>query len=245
MTDPKDAIARYLHEDLTDAQLMRALAAHDGWIAPAARDGDSVALRLVNMARDGAVARPTLCLFSDEAALALALAAAPGAFGGDALRALSGWRVWAELGPQVRAVSVNPFSPDGLHFGPERLDGLREWAEALGVEAALATAGETGDGLDVIRDFGRYYVVMLEGTHLALAPDARRRRFGAVFTATDALGAFLRRSRAADAQPLCLPGGALFAMLQTMSLDGIVFNSAGPGPARAFSLDFTRVVAGA
>lgn len=241
---PRDALARFVNHDLTDAQLMRALAEHAGWIAPAARDGQTVALRLIDVADAGSPAQRALCLFSDEGTLADARNAAPDVFGGDVLGGLTGWRVWAELGPHVQAVHVDPFSTESMRFGPDRLDGLREWAGALRVEEALATVGETGGELGVIRDFERYYVVLLEGTHLALAPDVRRRRFGAVFTATDALEAFLRRSRAADAQPLCLAGAELFAMLQSMPLDGIVFNSAGPGPARAFSLDFTRAAAG-
>ncbi len=83
------------------------------------------------------------------------------------------------------------------------------------------------------------------GPNLMLAPDARGRTLAAVFTAEDALEAYLKEMGAngkRGLEPLTIAGPRLFDLLPRISLDGFVFNCCGPVSPRAFAAAFARRV---
>jgi hypothetical protein len=123
-----------------------------------------------------------------------------------------------------------------VHFSAEHLPRLRLLAEAVSTErAAVAWSGVSFDRLVKYP----FYRVLVRGESMRnlVWTDHAGRPFIAVFTADDALEAFL-----AQVPPLgeaverrWMPGGVLFPALSRADLGGFVLNPAGPGPSRIFN----------
>lgn len=150
----------------------------------------------------------------------------------------------------VMRVSIDQHSPHGLSYQGPRVDELARWAAIARAEAALLDPDRVPDAVRVLVEFEHWHVVLRAGpgsgpASMVLAPDEHR-ALGAVFSAPDTAAAFV--AHATDALPgelrtEIVNGRDLFATLEAMRLDGVVFNPLGPLPARAFHASlFPRVL---
>ncbi len=242
--DLRQAMQATLDGSRSGHALLRLFLDHAGWHVPAARDEDGqiALLRL----KDGAGQR-YLFLCTDRQAYADCLATV----GAEALGAhfitTAGDALFANLPDEVDVIRVNAYSPPELRYRGDQIPALRQWARAVKVERTLATPQPD---LGLVKRFDAFYVVLQrlegEGRALTLAPDKRGRKLAAVFTAPDALDAFLRDQGDGGLkfEPVTVktPGHILFDDLQHLPIDGIVFNCAGPVAPRLFVAGFAKAV---
>ncbi len=242
--DLRQAIQHALDGALSSHALLRRLIDHDGWHVPAGKDeaGRVFFLRVKDQ-----TGRRTLFLCTDKRAYDDCVARVGQAALGSHYVTAAGVDVFASLPAEIDVIGINDYSPPELRYTGAQAPALRQWAAAVRVERALATPSPD---LGLVRRFDAYYVVMrqLSGdAHaLTLAPDKRGRRLAAIFTAPDTVEAFLRDQGDGGIQfdPVTeqMRGEELFAALQTMPVDGIIFNCVGPVPPRAFVPAFARAV---
>ncbi len=250
---PRVAIERWKRGELAPALLTRCLLAHASWSVPVSEDavGEMLAdgpARLSLSRDDRGVAR--LLTFSDDEASRAYAAAVGDAEERFFLTVRGTWLFALEL-PDVDGVVVDPTTPHEVSYSREQLAGMRAVAAALEVEAALAAlrAGTGVEGLPLVRGYPGYILGVRrtgDSLQLAAAPDDEGRVWAAAFTADDAYRAF--ESAAAEAgqaeglEPLPMTGEQLFTQLTRLTLDGVVFNCAGPPALVAFTPKFSRVV---
>ena len=236
---PREAIDLFVAQRLNGMYLLRIFAAWRSWIVPGEEVATHLALRPIVLGD----AEPELWLFSDPDAVAAARGQ-PGAetLAGSLITA-SGAAIFAALTDNIASVKLNPFAGTDLYYTRAQFARLREWAEIVEVERALANVLRTGEGLDIIRNFGGYFVaVNREGLQgLVLVPDDKGRRLAAVFTARDALEAYLDEYGSPDSLPLGMAGAQLFTTLRRMPLDGFIVNPEGPA-AYGFAMAFAGLV---
>ncbi len=224
--------------------LLRLFLDHAGWHVPAARDerGQIALLRL----KDGAGQR-YLFLCTDRRAYADCSAMVGAGVLGEHFITIAGDELFANLPDEVNILRVNAYSPPELHYRGDQIPALRQWARAVKVERTLATPQPD---LSLVKHFDAFYIVMQQlpdgGRALTLAPDKRGRKLAAVFTAPDTLDAFLRDRGDGglqfEPQTVRTSGEILFDDLQSLPIDGIVFNCAGPVAPRLFVAGFAKAV---
>ena len=239
--DARRAIAGFFDKTLSGPALMRALATAK-WQVPgrAGAPGEAVLKRIPLNPGEA-----HLCLFSDAEALRDArLEAGDDAFGADFVET-SGAAVFSQAVAEVHYVQLNPHSAQALHFRPEQFDMLRRWAEILGMERLIDEALHKPHGYNRLKGFDGYTILLRQEngrTRVAMAPDTKGRALVAVFTAPDAVDAFLARHGNQSGEPMLIGGADLFERFAAMPIDGFVFNCAGPLPPRAFARQFAKIV---
>jgi len=138
---------------------------------------------------------------------------------------------------ELDLVVVDAQTPDHcVHFPVERLSHLRLLAEAVAVEAAATRwAGVPFDTL--VKYPANRVLVRGENLRNLVWTDHANRPFFAVFTADDALDAFLAQSPdlGEPVERRWMSGHALFPVLSKLELGGIIVNPAGPGGSRVFN----------
>jgi hypothetical protein len=236
---PREAIDLFRAERLNGMYLLRIFSAWPRWTVP----GDEVESQLILRPIAGGDGEPQLVMFSDEAAVAAAQAYLGAETPNEPLITASGDAVFAALSDDFATVRINPFAGSDLYYAREQFPRLREWGQIAAVERALANVLRTGAGLDTIRNFDGYYIaVNREGLqNIALVPDDFGRRLAAIFTARDALEAYLDENGGPDTQSLGMTGVQLFTALRKIPLDGIVFNPEGPA-AYGFATAFVELL---
>jgi hypothetical protein len=151
----------------------------------------------------------------------------------------------------VDQVWIDPLSPHDIYYDAAQLGVLRECVNAIAVEEALVNlrqGKEQPDALQLVRDYQNYTVASTQHDGhpiLVMAPDNKGRQLAAVFTADDAFDAFkaeMNVSADSTVRQLQLNGEQLFGMLQRMTLDGFVFNCAGPIKPVAFAQAVAGIV---
>ncbi len=251
------AVREWQEQAITGTHLMRQLVSFEHWHLLVARAGaadpkeDEQPVRLLYSEDAEGISR--LYLFSDEEAYTTFLQATGQASRAHDVLITNG--VWVFTLPleQFDMVEIDPASPWQIGYQREQFPALRAMAEAVAVEQAL-TALQHGEArpetLQQVRDYEHYLlpVFAAEGDRyaLALAPDPQGRALAAVFTAPDAFEAFVEAlAMMLDNEELLqleVPGPVLFAQLAQTSLDGLVFNSFGPGQPVAFALPFASLM---
>jgi hypothetical protein len=153
---------------------------------------------------------------------------------------------------EVDQIWIDALTPYDVFYGKEHFVRLAEMAEAVAVEAALAglRRGDAPDGaLQRVKTYANYYVaVTIEDGKpaLSMAPDDKGRRLAAVFTADDTFDAFAaeegNRQVGKKIEQVQMSGGTLFDTLRRATLDGFVFNCAGPIAPVAFAQAVAGIV---
>lgn len=242
----RDAIQQTLDGKLSGPALLRRFMAHDQWHTPVNIDTDGRPHAV--FLKDTGGQRFQL-LFTDEPAYQQGRAAIGEALAGDRYLVTNGRALFVDLSDDADVISINWGSAPEIFFKKGQVPSLRRWARAVAVEQTLATPNPD---LGLLKHFDGYYIVLQkveDGFALTLAPDRHRRKIAAVFTAEDALDAFLKDQRAGEIQfePLTrtMPGEHLFEDLRDMPLDGIAFNCSGPTPPRMFTAALASAVVGA
>jgi hypothetical protein len=255
MTSIPDLIAQWRAKTLSGASLMRGLVSWNAWEVPVSEAAVKVALTeqalpsiQLSTARDG---KACLLIFSTEAAYEVYRKANNVAVAQHFV-SMPGRTLFGVPLDGVDQLWIDPLCPHDIYYDTGQLGRLRECAAALAVETALAglRQGEAPDGaLKLVRNHPAYFIAVaqIDGVpRMLLAPDAKGRMLGAIFTTDDAYDAFLPHAKAqagaADVQRLQMSGVALFAALARMQLDGIVFNCDGPVAPVAFAHAMAKVV---
>lgn len=134
-------------------------------------------------------------------------------------------------------VDIDPGTELAGSFAGEDLAALAAWAEIVAVERAIEAPETCENPFEELRRFSRYLVLgdaTGDGPDLMMAPDSAGRTLLALFTAEDALEAFLHETGATGVATT-LSGDDLFFALRDVELDGFVVNCCGPTATRAFS----------
>lgn len=153
----------------------------------------------------------------------------------------------------ISEIVIDPFSPTEIVYGEQHFERLREMANAVQVEEALArlrfeqeTAEET---IPLVRDYEKYILAVHRGENgliMVMAPDSQGRDLAAVFTSAEAFDAFYPEGKqgypTGDLLLMNLTGRELFAQLIRMSLDGVVFNCCGPARPIAFAAGISQLI---
>lgn len=236
----------FWRKEITGAQLQRAFAQFKEWITPAIFDGTEPILQKFDFGKDDqGEADKHFFLFTDrEAWAAYEEKQGKGSLGSSYLTA-NGSALFRNMDPDVKVLNINPHSPGQMHYKAAQFNALKKWADILEVERVLDTILQTGQGFAVLRDFKEYSVLgdpAGEGLSFANASDSNGRRLTAIFTADDALDAYVGQMNGEEPAVYTVPGKALFQWLKDKPLDGMVFNPLGPLPARAFALPFAEMV---
>jgi hypothetical protein len=134
-------------------------------------------------------------------------------------------------------IDIDPGSDDAQSYSGEELGALGVWAEIVAVERAVEAPETCEDPFLALCSFSRYLVVARDGGQapdLMMAPDDAGRQLLAIFTAEDAVDAFVRET-GTDGVATTLSGEDLFFALRDLPIDGFVVNCCGPTATRAFA----------
>ncbi len=237
LPDARTAVHEHLSGSLPGATLFRCLVEHNDWHIPA-RTGEDGEPTLVNFIDESG--GRWLKLFTDAAAVELWFEKEGGAVADQCL-VTAGYSIFGVLEDELAGIEINPQSAEAIHYVTEHIPVLKHWARAVRIEQALSTVDIEDTPLGLLKDYDAYVLVLRktgdESAQLVLAPDEQGRSLAAVFTAEDSLEAFFETVLAdADFEPVPVRVGGeqLFAQLNALPLDGIVFNCSGPGQPRAF-----------
>jgi hypothetical protein len=252
----QQAIAEWKDGAISGSQLVRRLVSYDAWVCPISADAAaemlaSNAASRLSYSRDArGVSR--LYLFSDADSVSRfrrSLGENEGEW--HLLETTGAWFFQLPL-DQIDFIEIDPGSPWTIGYRKEQFATLAAMAHAVDVERALAgpRAGTAAPaGTQLVHDYQHYLLAVVnrgDGYSLALAPDSRARSLAAVFTAQDNFDAFCAEqvptNQEAQIMPFELPGEKLFAQLQQMQLDGLVFNCSGPAKPVAFAAAFAGVI---
>ncbi|MFT6143601.1 MAG: hypothetical protein ACJAZO_001505 [Myxococcota bacterium] len=223
-------------EGTTDLNtLMRALVTHPAWLVARNPDGSF-------NAREDDDGKPWLTLFHSPEAEAEYSASTGHTLTHRGI--MAGYVAVIGLLDGMAGVDFDPGTPLALHLPAAEFGTLVAWARAIQLEHALVEPSQIDDPFSFFHDFDSYYVVVADqgaGEQVVMAPDRKGRTLFAVFTALDAVQAFVaeRGTKAGEnVRVLTFSGGKLFATLSERELDGIVFNCAGPVAPMAFQPGF-------
>ncbi|HEX8072508.1 MAG TPA: hypothetical protein VF546_21350 [Pyrinomonadaceae bacterium] len=252
---PRQAIARWQRKEIDGPALTRCLVSYDKWQVPVAEASVAETLQgraqprvLFSRDQEGVT---RLFIFSDGAACD-AYRGATGTTSEQYFIETTGTWVFRLPLEQFDSIVIDRRSPHEITCWPKQYDTLRLVAGAVEVEEALAAlrAG-TGDGerlLALVANYPEYSMPVSKsetGYRAALAPDPTGRALAAVFTAEDAFDAYLEASKgqagAGERLQMRLTGPELFARLQQMRLNGVVFNCYGPPKPVAFAARFAEI----
>ena len=240
--DPRQGIELFLERKLTGHQLLRCLASYERWVVPA--DFGNGQPSFLEFGSDGFT---HFYMFSDVIAFEQAFNSEGSAIGEHYLE-LTGDSVWLSFNDSVDDVNINPYSEHPIHYKKDQFATLRRWGRIIRVERVLENVLTKNTGYEILREFDSYQIVTRTdqfGHNLMMAPDSKGRKLAALFTAEDALGAYLEEMQEngwRDLEPLMMSGNRMFDLLLKSPLDGFVFNCCGPVPARAFALAFAQFV---
>lgn len=239
----RESLGRIKAGEVPDGAVYRRWMGHEWWVAGVSEGGEPQ-LKVLRFASG----ERGLYLFTDREALEVGRRAiraseeGPGLLG-DGFLSAEGLGVFRVLDGGLSWVEVNPHTPEALRLGREELLNLRRWTGIARLEALLEDPSREEAPFEVMRRFP-WYMVALEGEgadvrDLLLAPDVGGRRLAAIFSAQDALDAFVEGLGGrldARAGQATLTGEELFVSLKAMKLDGLVFNCFGPTRPRAFGV---------
>lgn len=245
LPDARTAVREHLAGNLPGASLFRSLTEHNDWHIPArtGTDGDPALVNFVDQ-----TGGRWLKLFTDADAVENWFEK-EGAEVADQCIVTSGTQIFSVLEDDLAGIEINPMSEHAIHYVTEHIPVLKHWSRAIRLEQALDTVDVDETPLGLLKDYDAYVLVLRktgeESAQLVLAPDEQGRSLAAVFTAEDALDAFFDTVLAeADFEPIPVRVGGeqLFAQLNALPLDGIVFNCSGPSFPRAFGKKLAEYV---
>ena len=239
LSDPVRVLTEYSQKRVGANEVMRALAGHKGWLAPALMFAQAEGQDLFldgGMVLFGAETRlppGELWVFTDRAAAERAQAA--GALLGPYAAGIAGTELFDKIDPGFQIVRVNPYSPSeqGWQFLPGSYELAKLWAQVIALEEGFKNT----DGLDygaIARFQGFLLFNGPSGYAITLPNQGGMRNPAAVFTAPDCADAFLARltdEQRRGFERIAADGMTLIKKLPLQEIDGMYLNACGPGPA--------------
>jgi hypothetical protein len=254
MTIP-ELISAWRAKKLSGLALMRGLVSHPAWEIPISEKATAEALAdnaisslQVSTGKDG---KTCLMLFSDVEAYK-AYSRANAITTEQHFLKTDGTFVFRLPMDEVDQIWIDALTPHDIYYEKAQFNALRDMANAVVVEEALAGL-RRGDApknaFATVKSYGNYYMATMQrdGKPVFLpAPDDKGRNLAAVFTADDSFDAFaaqaMRGNDGLRIQQMQLNGTTLFDSLRRMTIDGFVFNCAGPITPVAFAQAVAGIV---
>lgn len=239
LSDPVRVLTEYSQKRVGANEVMRALAGHKGWLAPAlmfARaEGRDLVLdsRMVLFGAETRLPPDELWVFTDLAAAERAQAA--GALLGPYAADIAGTALFGKIDERLRVVRVNPYSPveQGWQFHQGSYELAKLWARVIALEEGFENRDDS-----FYEAVARFPAFLLfngpSGYVITLPNQGGMRNPAAVFTAPDCADAFLARLTDEQRQGLervGVDGMTLLKRLPLQEIDGMLLNACGPGPA--------------
>lgn len=239
LSEPVRVLTEYSQKRVGANEVMRALAGHKGWLAPAlmfARaEGEDFFLDggMVLFGTETRLPPGELWVFTDRAAAERAQAA--GAMLGPYAANIHGTELFRKIDPGLTIVRVNPYSPSeqGWQFLPGSYELARLWAEVVALEEGFKNRDDSFYAA-VARFQGFLLFNGAPGYVITLPHQGGLKNPAAVFTAPDCADAFLARLTGEQRQGLqriAADGMTLIKKLPLQQIDGLLINAFGPGPA--------------
>ena len=230
-------LERFAARQASSHEVMRALASHPGYFVPI---GFAPALhrnefeRIVMFSEKGGPPQGELYVFTDESCLDLLGKQPLGSF----VTPVSGIELFCALDEKVGKLKVNP-GGKLEHFwfmGGEAISLARLWGRAIRLETLLANPSRSKEGLHAaLRTFEAYTILVHPNDAVATAQGVGGYQNPAmVFTSPDSFERVLAQAPSMRVQHVS--GKELFELLPRAGVDGIAFNTMGPGPAVCFPL---------
>jgi hypothetical protein len=237
LSEPARVLSEYSQKRAGANEVMRALASHKGWLAPAAmfaQAGEQELFldRMVLFGMETRLPPGELWVFTDRGAAERAQAA--GALLGPYAADIAGAELFTKIDPRLQIVRVNPYSPNeqGWQFLPGSYELAGLWAEVIALEEGF----KNRDGLDY-GAIARFQAFTLfngpSGYVITLPNQGGMRNPAAVFTAPDCADAFLARltdEQRRGFERIAADGMTLIKKLPLQQIDGLLINAVGPGP---------------
>jgi hypothetical protein len=235
MHDAGQAIRLFLDGSMRSPDLLRALVSHTPWHVPAVATPEGPQPRHYADDEGGQWLR----VYSSDEALTQA-----GYTGPTLSVSAATWISW--LTDDLAGVDMDAETTGALHYKCTQFEFLRRGAACLDVEAVLAGEPREG-GFGILRDYDGWQVVGRQNAarfQMAMVPDRQGRRLAAAFTASDAADAFVRTHGlfGQGVRVVNRRGTDLFAQLDAMDIDGVVFNCVGPTRPVAVARSFAPAV---
>ena len=238
LSDPVRVLTEYSQKRAGANEVMRALAGHKGWLAPAlmfARaQGQDLVLdkRMVLFSTETRLPPDELWVFTDLAAAQRAQAA--GALLGPYAADIAGTDLFNKIDEGLRIVRVNPYSPveQGWQFHHGGYELARLWAQVIALEESFENRDDS-----LYEAVARFPAFLLfnhpSGYVITLPNQGGMRNPAAVFTSPDCADAFLARLTDEQRQGferIAADGMTLLKKLPLQEIDGMLLNAFGPGP---------------
>lgn len=237
LSEPVRVLIDYSQKRVGTNEVMRALAGHKGWLAPAlmfARaEGQDLFLDggMVLFGTETRLPPGELWVFTDHAAAERAQAA--GALLGPYAADIAGTELFGKIDPGFQIVRVNPYSPseEGWQFLPGSYELAGLWAQVVALEEGFKKRGDS-----FYEAIARFQAFILfngpSGYVITLPNQGGLRNPAAVFTAPDCADAFLARLTDEQRQGferVAADGMTLLKRLPIQEIDGMLLNAFGPG----------------
>jgi hypothetical protein len=250
-----ELIEAWRAKKLSGLGLMRGLVSHPTWEVPISEKATAEALASnsissVQVSTTGE-GKTCLMLFSDAEAHKAHRQANAITSEQHFLKTAGTWVFRLPL-EQVDQVWVDASTPHDIYYEKQHFGALRDMANAVIAEEALMglRKGNAPDGaIATAKAHENYYMATMlrDGKPVFLpAPDDKGRNLAAVFTADDSFDAFaaetMRGNDGLRIEQMQMNGETLFDTLRRMTIDGFVFNCAGPIAPVAFAQGMASVV---
>jgi hypothetical protein len=239
LSEPVRVLTEFSRKRVGANEVMRALASHKGWLAPAlmfARaEGQDLFLDggMVLFSPEARLPPDELWVFTDRAAAERAQVA--GALLGPYASDIAGAELFGKIDPGFRIVRVNPYSPDeqGWQFHPGSYGLVKLWAQVIALEEGFKNRDDSF--YEAIARFQGFLLFnSASGSVITLPKQGGMSNPAVVFTAPDCADAFLARLTDEQRQGLdriTVDGMTLIKRLPLQQIDGLLINAFGPGPA--------------
>lgn len=252
LPDPRAMLAGFHRKQVASDALMRALAQHDGWIAPALLLAQAYGWKsfsnVIMFGEETRLSSDNVWFFTDMAAGMCALEA--GAAVGACEGGLFGADLLAGLDPVWGALLINPGSPteESLVIQGDAIPWAVRWGRAVSIEAAMTRAGAADYArlVERVRAFDGYVLLQYVPAGELATLESRDGDFLVAFTAPDGIEPFLRMvgGEPDDHQAMVVDGTELCLSALERELHGVVLNPFGPGPECTVHSSFAADVAG-
>ena len=254
MSEMAEKLSAWKSQAILPGEFFRAVMSYDSWIVPLGAKDEGETFGLFSLAtaqlKREANGQVQLCLFSSNDTYDLLPPEAQGSHG--YLFDVVGVDVFGSDLANVNTVVIDPGSANEWRIESAQFAELREWADAIGIEAVwgrLRRGKEEPDDVSRAARYSGYYLVgapSSDGVHQITVQNDDGRHFIPVFTHTDALALALeeleRDFAPEKVQTVKTSGVEAFPALASEKADGIVFNYKGPGEPMAFDLGMTQLM---
>ena len=236
--EAETALIKLKNEEISIHECFRALAQYEHWVVGASEQ-DGELFPVLNEGPDG----HWLLVFSSVTAFQNYLKARKLETPPPYISIKGEWLFRNANPEQIQGIALDIGTEHTMPIYSAQFDLLQQWSQTLAVEYIIAALKKESkpELLKALAGYPQFYLPVISddnGDQIILTPDSENRQLAAIFTSEDAGALFLNQAEEDLEGTLQLQecsGSNLFSSLQSMPLDGLVFNPAGPIQPQAFS----------